>query len=119
MGSGAGVGGYADGADHGLEIPPRDATGTEQDGLRLNQREDRGFNAHLAGSAVENVVDVVAEAAEDVVGGGGRKFGESICAGRGERNTSSAAQGKGNGMGGHAQADRGQTGGDDEGDGAH
>ena len=118
MGSGAGVGGYADGADHGLEIPPRDATGTEQDGLRLNQREDRGFNAHLAGSAVENVVDVVAEAAEDVLGGGGRKFGESIGTGRSKRNTGGADQSEGNRVRGHAQADRGQTGGDDEGDGA-
>src|ERR1039458_10640477 len=47
-----------------------------QSGIR--KREDGGFDADLTRSTVEDEINVIAEAAVDVLGGGRGKFGEAV-----------------------------------------
>jgi len=111
----AGSGG--DRANHSFDLPARDASRAKQDWLRPGQGEHGGLDADVAGTAIEDVVHVGAQAAADVVGGGGRELREAIGAGSGEGDAGGLDQCERDGMSGHAQAYGGEAGGDDEGDG--
>ncbi len=90
-------------------IPP----GRSKVGLASASEKHGGFDADLTGSAVEDQIYFRAEAVAYVIGGGGRKSGEAVGTGRGERNLGGADQGSGDGMRGHAHGDGGQARGDD------
>jgi len=50
----------------------------EEGWLSFGEREDVEFDADLAGPPSRNEIDVAAEAAADMIGGGWRKFGEAV-----------------------------------------
>jgi hypothetical protein len=79
-----------DGTDDSFKFPARNASEAVKDRMRFGQREDCRLDADLARATIEDVVDVIAEAAADVVGGGGRELGEAVGARRGQRDTGSA-----------------------------
>ena len=96
-------------ADQRFEFGQRNHAGAQQHG-RLHQREHRGFDAHARRAAIQHVVG---ERFRNVGGGRGREFGEAVGAGRGDGHAGGADQLERHRVRGHAQADRGQTGGDD------
>ncbi len=65
MRAGGRIGCGRDRADQGFYFAARDSPGAEKHGLRSGQRQDRGFDTHLAGATVEDIVDVAVQAALD------------------------------------------------------
>ena len=78
-----------------------------------DEREHRRFDAHARRAAIQHAIR---ERFRHVLGGGRRKLGEAIGAGRGDRDAGGADQLQRQRMRGHAQADGRQSGGDDVGD---
>ena len=101
-----------DGANDGFDVGAGDASGAEKNRLRLGERQDSGFDADLAGTSVEDEIDVVAEAAADVLGSGGGKFGEAVGTGSGEGHVGGTDESERDGMGWHAEGDGRKSGGD-------
>ncbi len=78
--------------------------------------EDGGFDADCCGASVEDGVDAVVEVFEDVGGGGGAGAAEAVGAGGGDGEAGGFDEGERDGVGGHADADEGASGGDVVGD---
>ena len=73
------------GADHALDVLERDAAGTEQGGLGVDEGDDRRLHADPARAAVENERDLRAELCLDVRGGGRADVAERVGARRRDR----------------------------------
>ena len=87
-----GIGSGGKRANYSFDLQARDASGAKQDWLWPGERENGGFDADVAGAAVQDIVHVRAQAPADVVGGGGRELREAVGAGGGEGHTSGLDQ---------------------------
>ncbi len=113
-----GAGGGDDWEAGGLvEIFDGDAAEAEDFDLVVVGADDGGFDADLAGAAVEDVVDAVAELVFDVLSGRGADATEEVGAGGCDGDAGGSNEFKGERVIGHAQADFGETGSDEVGDG--
>ena len=90
--------------------------GAENFEAMFGDRDNRRFEADLAGTAVEKKRRFVAKGVADVLGRGGGEVGEAIGAGSGDWQLSCAKKREGDGVTGDAEAHGGQAGGDLVGD---
>jgi hypothetical protein len=84
-------------------------TGTQNLEPVWSDRDDSGFQAHLAGAAVEKKRSFIAKCVADVLGCGGREMSETIGAGCGDGKIRGSKKGEGNRMAGDTEADRGEA----------
>lgn len=112
---GEGIAGCAfeglDVTDDGGELFGGDGAGPEDGRGGAGEVEDGGFDADVAGSAVEDEVDGVAEFIVDMSSGGGADAGGAVGAGSGDGSIEESEEFEGEGVVGASEADGVKSGG--------
>lgn len=92
-------------AEDAGDLVGADGTGPQDDGHAAGEVDDRGFEPHLAGAAVEDQRHPATEFLAHVVGGGGADAAEAVGRGRGDAGAEGAQQLERHRMIGHPQPD--------------